>query len=159
MQNRRRLRPLPGWIVLAVLTACDGSILTEPDDGAVPFQTVYHSQTSGIDDPREQIVESPSEWSAAWSEIGRGGPPPSVDFDRDMVALVAAGARPNGCYSIEIRDIDVRGGRLRIDAESSEPGETCTCPQQVVHPVHAVRLRRSSRREDFDVRRVIQNCR
>ncbi len=158
MQNRRRLSPLLAWTALAVLTACDGTIITDPD-GSVAFETLYHSQVSDIEDPREQIIESQSEWSAVWSEIGRGGLPPSVDFDRDMVALVAAGSRPNGCYTIEIRDIDIRGGELRIDVDLNEPGESCTCPAVIVHPVHAVRLRRTSRREDFDVRRVIQNCR
>ena len=161
MRNRRRREPLLPWIALAILASgCDGTVvITDPGDGAVPFQTVVQSQTSGIDAPREQIIESASEWSAVWSEIGRGGPPPAVDFDRDMIALAAAGARPNGCYTIEIRSIDVRGGLLRIDVDLNEPGDNCVCPQGIVHPVHAVRLRRISRASDFDLRRVVQSCR
>lgn len=160
MENRRRLEPLLPWIALAALLAgCDGSvIITDPDDGTVPFQTVIQTQASGIDDSREQVIESASEWSAVWSEIGRGGPPPAIDFGRDMIALVAAGARPNGCYTIDIRSIEARGGLLRIDVDLNEPGSNCICPQGIVHPVHAVRLRRFSRRADFDVRRVVQSC-
>jgi hypothetical protein len=94
-----------------------------------------------------------------WTEIGRGGPPPDVDFGRDIVALVAAGTQPNGCYAIKIRSMDLRGGLLRIDADLTEPGTACVCPAVVVHPVHAARLRRTNRQADFDVRRVVQSCR
>ncbi|HEV8581955.1 MAG TPA: protease complex subunit PrcB family protein [Thermoanaerobaculia bacterium] len=161
MKSRRRLAPLLPWTMLAVLAmGCDGTvIITDPDDGAVSFQTIVQSQASGIEDSREQIIESRSEWTAVWSEIGRGGPPPAVDFGRDMIALVAAGSRPNGCYTIEIRSIDLHGGLLRIDADLNEPGDNCLCPQGIVQPVHAVRLRRISRRADFDLRRVVQDCR
>jgi hypothetical protein len=157
VQHRRRLPFLLAGLVLAMLAACDGYDITDPDD--VSFTTVYHSQVSGIDDSRQQLVESQGEWNSLWSEIGQGGPPPSVDFGRDMVAVVAAGERPNGCHTIEIRDIDIRSGLLRIDARRTEPGEGCVCTPAIVHPVHAVRLRRTSRGVDFDVDRVVQTCR
>jgi hypothetical protein len=160
VQNRRPLHLLLGWLALALVAGCDGSItITDPDNGAVSFQTVIQTQTSGITDSRGQLIESFGEWSSIWSAIGRGGPPPDVDFGREMIALVAAGTRPNGCYTIEIRRIDVSGGLLLIDADLNEPGVNCQCPQGVVHPVHAVRLPRIDRRADFDVRRVVQDCR
>jgi len=158
--NRQRLDPR--WLIaLALLAAgCDGRItITDPDGDFVPFQTVFLSQFSGIEDDRVQLIESEREWDDVWFEIGRGGPPPDVDFFRDEVALVSAGTRPNGCYSIEIRSIDVRGGALRIDADLTEPGPGCVCGGVIVHPVHAVRLPRTSRRADFNVRRIVRDCR
>jgi hypothetical protein len=160
VENRRRFKPLLGSLALGFLLAgCYGDVLITDPDGSVSFQTLIRTQTSGIADSRRQLIESASEWSAVWSEIGRGGPPPFVDFDRDMVALVAAGTQSNGCYAIEIRSIDLRGGLLRIDADLTEPGSSCVCPTVIVHPVHAVRLRRINRQADFDVRRVVQSCR
>lgn len=160
MQNRRRFDLFLGWLALGLLLAgCEGDVFITDPDGSVPFQTLIQTQTSDITDSRRQLIETSSEWSAVWSEIGRGGPPPAVDFGRDMVALVAAGTQPDGCYAIEIRFIDLRGGLLRIDADQTEPGADCVCPAVIVHPVHAVRLRRVNRRADFDVRRVVQNCR
>jgi hypothetical protein len=160
MRNRRRFNPFLGWLALAsLLAACEGEVIITEPDGSVSFQTLIRTQTSNISDSREQVIESASEWSVVWGEIGRGGPPPAVDFSRDMVALVAAGSQPNGCYAIEIRSIDLRSGLLRIDADLTVPGTSCVCPAQVVNPVHAVRLREIPRRADFDVRRVVQNCR
>lgn len=159
MQNRHRFSLYFGWVALVLsVSACDGDVLITDPDGSVPFQTLIQTQTSGIAVSRRQIIETSSEWSAVWNEIGRGGPPPEVDFGRDMVVLVAAGAHPNGCYAVEIRSIDVRGGLLRIDADLTEPGPGCVCPTVIVHPVHAVRLREINREADFDVRRVVQSC-
>jgi PrcB C-terminal len=144
---------------LVTLAACDGDVIITDPDGDVPFQTVFSSQSSDIRDERGQLIESQREWDDVWDEIGRGGPPPDVDFSRDDVALVSAGTRPDGCYSIEITRIDVRGGSLRVDADLLEPGIGCVCPDVVVHPVHAVRLRRTGRQADFSIRRVVRDCR
>ena len=155
MNCRRLILPF----LLVTLAACDGDVIITDPDGDVPFQTVFSSQFSEIRDLRGQLIESQAEWDDVWDEIGRGGPPPDVDFSRDDVALVAAGTRPDGCYSIEIRRIDIRSGLLRVDADLLEPGTGCLCPDVVVHPVHAVRLRRTDRRADFDIRRVVRDCR
>ena len=157
----RRLFPLLfALAVLALALGCDGHvIITDPDTGFLPFQTVLQSQTSGIASSREEVIESYGEWVAVWNEIGRGGPPPQVDFGRDMVLLVAAGTEPNGCYSIEIRDVEARFGGLRVSADLNEPGTGCVCPQGIVRPVHAVRVERRSGGVDFNVRRVTLSCR
>lgn len=159
MQYRRPLLLLTA-LVLALLAGCDGDsvIITDPD-GDVPFQTLLLTQFSDIDRPATEIIDNSREWEDVWDEIGRGGPPPTVDFSRDMVALVAAGERPNGCYSVEITSINLRSGFLRINADVNAPGSNCVCPAVIVQPVHAVRLPRTSRSASFDVRQVTQSCR
>lgn len=154
MKYRYLLLPL-----LVTLASCDGDVFITDPDGDVPFQTVFSSQSSDIQDLRFELIESQREWDDVWDEIGRGGPPPDVDFSRDEVALVAAGERPDSCYSVEIRRIDIRSGLLRVDADLLEPGTSCVCSDVLVNPVHAVRFRRTDRRADFDIRRVVQDCR
>jgi len=157
---RHPLRLAFALAVLALALGCDGHvIITEPDSGSVPFQTLIQSQSSGIASPSEEVIRSNGEWTAIWNQIGRGGPPPQVDFGRDMVLLVAAGSKPNGCYTIEIRDVEARFGDLQVFADLNEPGAGCVCPQGIVRPVHAVRVPRSSRPVDFNVRTVTQSCR
>lgn len=156
--NRGHLRSLL-LFSLAALAGCDGDIVITDPDGSVPFQTLYLSQFSDIRDEGGQLIESQREWDDVWDEIGPGGPPPDVDFSRDEVALVSAGTRPNGCYTIEIRSIDVRSGLLRVDADLTEPGTGCVCPAALVQPVHAVRLPRTGRNADFDIRRLVRDCR
>lgn len=141
------------------LAGCDGDILVDSDDdGPVAFQTLYQGD-SDITGSGSEVIRGEFEWDDVWDEIDVGGAPPDVNFNREMVILVAAGTQPNGCYDIEIVSIEADDGVLEVDAELIEPGTGCTCPQATVRPVHAVALQRLFNPVDVDVRRVVENCR
>lgn len=110
---------------------------TEPDH-EVLFETVHHSQYSGIERSRQQVIRDPAEWSRVWTEIGAGGAPPRVDFGRDMVVLAAAGDQPDGCHDIAIRSMRVAAGQLDVNVERTVPGPGCGCPAVMTQAVHAV---------------------
>jgi hypothetical protein len=156
---RFTLRPA-ALLAAALLAACEGDVIVDPDDeGPVRFETLFQSQISDIDDSGEEIVRSSSEWARVWDALGTGRPRPSVNFDREMVAVVAMGTRPDGCYSIEIRDIEVDFGVLEIDVDLIEPASNCVCTDVVVQPVHAVVLDRINAPVDFNYERVVLSCR
>jgi PrcB C-terminal len=156
---RFTLRPA-ALLVAALLAGCDSDIIVDPDDeGPVRFETLYQSQFSDIDDSGEEIVRSSSEWTRVWNAIGTDRPRPSVNFDRDMVAVVAMGERPNSCYDIEIRDIEVDFGVIEVEVDLIEPGAGCVCAPTVVQPVHVVVLDRISAPVDFNYDRVVLTCR
>ena len=160
MGSHRHL-PLAGLLAFALLTAgCDEDdvIFTDPD-GDLAFETVLLTQDSDLDDSLGLVIDDQAEWDDVWDEIGRGGPPPDIDFRRDELLLVSAGSRPNGCYSLQIRRVRLRGGLLEVDADLNEPGSGCICPQGTVRPVHVVRIRETGRRADFEIDRVVRDCR
>ncbi|HSK80797.1 MAG TPA: hypothetical protein VLQ45_30370 [Thermoanaerobaculia bacterium] len=152
------------WLTLlatALLAGCDGDYLVDPDDddGPLRFETLYQNQDSEISGRRELTITNQASWERVWDDIGIGGPPPRVDFDREMVALVAAGTQPDSCHFVEITDVRLDDGILEIDADLIEPGTNCVCSDVVVRPVHAVVFRRVFAPADFDVRRAVENCR
>lgn len=150
----------PALLLASLLAGCDGDYLVDPDDdGPLRFETLYESQDSQLSGPRELIVTNQDSWERVWDDIGVPGPPPRVDFDREMVAVVAAGTQPDGCHFVEITDVRQDDGVLEIDAEVVEPGANCVCPDVIVRPVHAVVFRRVFGPVDFDVRRAVENCR
>ncbi|HYO16774.1 MAG TPA: protease complex subunit PrcB family protein [Thermoanaerobaculia bacterium] len=156
---RLSLRPA-ALLVAALLAGCDGDVIVDPDDeGPVRFETLYQSQFSDIDDSGEEIVRSSSEWRRVWDAIGADRPLPSVNFDRDMVAVVAIGERPDGCYDVEIRDIEVDFGVIEVEVDLIEPGSNCGCSDVIVQPVHAVVLDRINAPVDFNYERVVLSCR
>ncbi|HYH47540.1 MAG TPA: protease complex subunit PrcB family protein [Thermoanaerobaculia bacterium] len=158
-RSPRRLN-LAAMILAAIAgtsLGCDGSISTEPDDREVPFQTVYRSQLSESRSELREVVESTGSWGALWDEIA-GGPRPDVDFTRDMVILYGAGEQPNGCYEVEIRDIERRRGVIEVEVDLLVPGTGCVCTPVTTRPVHAVRTPRLSGPVDFDVERVTIRC-
>jgi len=146
-------------LLAGLLAGCDGDIIVDPDDeGPVPFETVYRSLNSGVSNSRGQVIRSFAEWDRVWDEIGDSGPAPAVNFGRDMVVLVAAGTQPNGCYSIDIRFIEVDRGFLEVEADLNVPAADCLCSPVVVRPVHAVRTPRIFNPSDFNIDRVIRSC-
>lgn len=150
----------PTLLVAALLAGCDSDYFVDPDDdGPLRFETLYENQISDISGRRELIIDSESEWERVWDDIGVGGPPPRVDFGREMVALVAAGTQPDGCHFVEITDVRLDDGVLEIDADLVEPGTNCVCAAVIVRPVHAVVFQRVFAPADFDVQRVVENCR
>lgn len=160
MARHRRLT-LTALLVLSLCAAgCDEDdfIITDPD-GDVAFDTVLLTQDSDLDESLGLLIDTQDEWDDVWDEIGRGGPPPEIDFRRDDLLLVSSGTRPNRCYSIQIRRVNLRGGRLEVDADEIEPGDGCLCLEAVARPVHVVRIRETGRRPDFDVRRIVRDCR
>ena len=160
MGSHRHLR-LAGLLAFSLLAAgCDEDdiLITDPD-GDIAFETVLLTQDSDISDSIGIAIEDQREWDDVWDEIGRGGPPPDIDFRRDELLLVSAGSRPNGCYSLQIRRVRLRGGLLEVDADLNEPGANCLCPDGIVRPVHVVRIRETGRRADFNIDRIVRDCR
>ena len=158
----RSLRPLclTGLLAFSLLAAgCDDDdiLITDPD-GDLAFETVLLTKDSDLDESLGLLIDSQDEWDDVWDEIGRGGPPPEIDFRRDELLLVSAGSQPNGCYSLQIRRVRLRGGSLDVEAELNEPGRGCLCPDGIVRPVHVVRIRETGRRADFDIDRIVRDC-
>lgn len=159
-KHSTRLVLWPALLLASLFAGCDGDYLVNPDDdGPLRFETLYQSQDSDLSSNRNLIITNSGDWERVWDDIGIGGPAPRVDFDREMVALVAAGSQPDGCHSVEITDVRLDDGVLEIDADVVAPGTNCICPDVIVRPVHAVVFRRVFAPADFDVRRVVENCR
>lgn len=159
--SRHRHLTLAGLLVFALAAAgCDEDdiIITDPD-GDIAFETVLLTQDSDLSESLGLVIDDQAEWEDVWDEIGRGGPPPDVDFRRDDLLLVSAGSQPNSCYSLQIRRVRLRGGILEVDADLNEPGANCLCPQEIVRPVHVVRIRETGRRADFEIDRIVRDCR
>lgn len=64
---------------------------------------------SGVHSPRNVVVRDAKAWQALWAEHAKGmfqpPPPPAVDFKKDDVIAVFAGAKPTGGYSISIGEV------------------------------------------------------
>lgn len=155
-----RLALWPTLLLASLFAGCDGDYLVDPDDdGPLRFETLYESQDSRLSSSRELLVTNQDSWERVWDDIGVAGPPPRVDFDREMVAVVAAGTQPDSCHFVEITDVRLDDGVLEIDADLVEPAANCVCADVIVRPVHAVVFRRVFAPTDFDVRRAVENCR
>lgn len=162
------MRIHPTLLLLPLLfVACDKNSPTSPVDSSVPFVTVAKASYSGFSTPVRETVRGTEEWVTVWQTLyaGRGPlvgpmpPLPEIDFDREMVVLVAAGTRRNGCFAIDVTRARLKGnGAVEFEVTETVPGPTCVCTFALTQPVHVVKLARLPGPETFVERRAESRC-
>lgn len=106
----------------------------------VPFHTALQDTHSGTRHPVCTVVSSEADWRALEAK----GDLPEVNFDREVLLIVAAGQRPDSGYAVEIREV--------VDATSTvgaplafvlwEERRDDSGADVISHPLHAVRVAR-----------------
>ncbi len=123
---------------------------------------VSFTYNSGLDDPLRVLIRDGEAWSQMWKRIHSRGwplpPLPEIDFSREMVVVVALGARPTGGYGIIVDGAYERNDRLEIIIRKQTPGKTCFNTQSVTQPVDIVRLPKMERLVVFKEDEVVHEC-
>jgi hypothetical protein len=146
-------------LALAVsMAGCDGSA-TAPPTAHVPSDAAELSATrvlegnlvqlrfiTGYTERQRLVIRTAAQWSQAWARITQNispaPPAPAVDFDHEMVILVAMGQRPTGGYSITVEGIYDADGRTFAEVRERSPGAGCITTQAFTQPIDAVRVPR-----------------
>lgn len=84
-----------------------------PGDSPVPMRTLAWGTTSGMREPLEVVVRDASAWQALWRRHAGASGVPEVDFQREMVVAVFAGAAGTR-RTVRITRVDRAGGRLVV---------------------------------------------
>lgn len=117
---------------------------------------------SAIGEPLQVLVRDVEAWRKMWEQIHRTVSPlpplPDIDFSREMVVVVALGARPTGGYGIIVDRAYERDDRLEIVVRKQTPGKTCFNTQAVTQPVDIVRLPKTERSVVFRETEVVHDC-
>jgi hypothetical protein len=110
----------------------------------VPFAILARGLSSGVAEPTQIVVRSPTEWAALWSRHMRTptAPPPSVDFAHDMVVALFLGERTTGGYAVEITQIERTDVGLLIRYRTTKPDPNTMQTQAFTQPFLMVKLAR-----------------
>lgn len=117
---------------------------------------------SGLDEPVQLVIRDQAAWADAWRQmhsIRRPMPPvPVIEFGRDMVVLVALGARASGGYSVEIQSAELREGEIVVSAVELEPGQSCVVSTGLTAPVDLVLIPQSDAAIRFEISSERRPC-
>jgi hypothetical protein len=64
--------------------------------------------------------------------------PPTIDFSRSTVILVALGSRPSAGYDITVSRVARDAGVLYVQVTSTSPGDRCAVTMAITRPVDVV---------------------
>lgn len=145
------MRPLIASVLAALAIGCSGALdapgphspLTVTRLRAEPFSFTYFSQ---IRQPERLVIRDQVAWVNAWASLSPlGAPiaaPPNVDFDHEMIVLVALGERSTGGYSILIDSAGTNADGVTVWVGTSSPGAHCVTTQAFTQPVDVAKLPR-----------------
>lgn len=142
---------LLGWL----LAGCASPTTGRP----VGWRTLSRGLTSGLTEAKREVIRDEVTYFKLWADhaadANRQALPPTVDFTREMVVVVALGNRPTGGYTVEIVDMEIRGKTLHVRVGERTPSPGALQIQQITQPFQMVALPMLQARVDFhNVREV-----
>jgi hypothetical protein len=128
----------------------------------VPAVVLLSTPYSRLEERARVVVRDAAEWTRYRDLLAGapgGAPPPTVDFERDMVIVVALGQRPTGGYEIEVSQVVRADTLLTVTVTETTPGRSCMTTQAFTAPAVAVRVPRFVGQVRFSEVQRTRECR
>ena len=114
---------------------------------------------SGLRSPLRAVLQDSAAFREIWDRATLGHRRlPAVDFTRDMVIVVAMGARPSTRQSIHVQSVRAAGAALEVRVLLVPLGSGCGAGMMETYPVDVVRAPREDRRVVTFVERIAEEC-
>ncbi len=105
--------------------------------GTVPFGTIDRGDNTPASLNGPRVITTQVAWDAFWAEH-KGGTPPAVDFNGEIVLIAAIGQRDEAGTTVEVRRVlPVQGGTF-IEVFERVPGDFCSPASLRLVPFHIV---------------------
>jgi hypothetical protein len=105
-----------------------------------PVQVISREMMSLVDEPRQVVARSASEWATVWRQHAGEKPLPSVDFKTRMVVAIFLGSRGSAGYSAEVTRTRAVDGALIVEWQERRPQRGEVSAQVMTSPVVMVSL-------------------
>ena len=130
--------------------------------GDAGVRRVAHAYYSGFDRPVRAVIRDKESWRVAWTTLYVGMSPvvvpPTIDFTRSTVILVALGTRGSGGYDITVSRVARDAGVLYVQVTSTSPGDRCGVTLALTEPVDVVVVPHTVNRVVFVEKRQVLQC-
>jgi hypothetical protein len=103
-------------------------------------RTLVKGDQSNIDDAKQVLVRTDTEWAALWQQHAPDRPRPAVDFSKEMVVGVFMGSRPNAGFSTAITSATAANGVLIVRYTEKMPAARTITAQILTFPFHLVAI-------------------
>ena len=129
---------------------------------SITFNTVDKNSNGGFQELTQEIYTNQAAfekaWKLAWSNFSDPTPAPIVDFNKEMVVLVALGMRKNGGYQLKINSVREETDEIIMDYTETTPNPKCTYSQSIVFPYEFISFSKTSKKVVFKSSSIVGEC-
>jgi hypothetical protein len=122
---------------------------------ALPFEPLLKGYQSGLRTPGAQLITDDAHWTAFWKQHSHWRIPapaaPQIDFSTRSVLAISLGDKPSAGWSLELRWLVLRNGRLVVHVAQHPPPKDHLVPQVVTQPYAIVTLARTEAQIEFEL--------
>jgi len=123
--------------------------------GADSLQHVLQESYSGLRTALRAVLQDSASFREMWDRATLGHRPlPAVDFNREMVIVVAMGARSSTGHAIQIQSVRALGPALEVRVLLAPAASGCGPGMMETYPIDMVRVAREGRRLVMFVERI-----
>lgn len=153
-----RIGCLPFAVALLLITLPATAVGNRTAESAmigkdVPVTIVAAETYSGLDRPTSRLIRSEAEFKSVWKRIHRGRKPlpplPVVDFEHDMLILVAMGSRNSGGFGIDVARVIRDDASLHILVRTRCPAPDAIVTMALVQPMQLVKVAAGDQKPNF----------
>ena len=99
-----------------------------------PVQVISREMMSMVDEPRQAVAHSASEWATLWRQHAGGTPMPPVDFKTRTVVAIFLGTRGSAGYSADVTGVRPADGGVIIEWQERRPQKGEVSAQVLTSP-------------------------
>ncbi len=121
-----------------------------------PVRVVSRDAMSMVEEPKQAVARTASEWATLWRQHAGDTPLPKVDLNSRTVVAVFLGTRSSAGYTADITAVREATGALIVEWQEHrpKPGETCrprsSRARRSSPPFPSLAARSASNRWDVD---------
>ncbi len=99
-----------------------------------PVQVVSREMMSMVDEPKQAVARSASEWASLWRQHAGTTAPPAVDFGARTVVAVFLGSRSSAGFAADITGTRQANGALIVEWQERRPEQGRVSAQILTSP-------------------------
>lgn len=149
-------------LILSVILISCTSTKKIATNSSITFKTIDKNTNGGFQELTQEVYTNQTAfekaWKLAWSNFSDPTPAPSIDFNKDVVVLVALGMRNNGGYQLKINSVSEETNQIIVDYIETTPNPKCTYSQSIVFPYEFISFSKTSKKVVFKSSSKIREC-
>lgn len=155
------MKKITTYLLYILIFSCTATKIQE-SSGSISFRTVAKNTNGGLQELKQEVYTNQTAfekvWKLAWSNFSDPTPVPSIDFNKDVVVLVALGMRNNGGYQLKINSVSEETNEIIVDYTETTPNPKCIYSQSIVFPYEFVSFTKTSKKVVFKSGSKVGEC-